>query len=213
MPPRPIATLPLLALAACTVGPEHRPPAVTGETAAWITPAEVTPVDIAWWQRLDDPLLTRLIERAASANLDLREAEARLREARANRDAAAGRRLPEISTGGSATANQLSKNGQIPVGNIPGFDRSFTLFDMGFDASWEIDLWGHATRSVEAAEARAQAAEAARQEATLQVIAEVARNYIDLRKAQARAASVRADAEARAKVAALTEQRYRAGEA
>ncbi|WP_380872051.1 multidrug efflux outer membrane protein OprN [Sphingomonas sp. DBB INV C78] len=207
-----LLSLPILALAACTVGPEHQRPVVAGDAGKWIEAADTQPIDTAWWQRLDDPVLTRLVEAAVARNLDLREADARLREARANRDAAAGRRLPQVDAAGSATLNQLSENGQIPLGNIPGFDRSFGLFDLGFDASWEVDLWGYNDRMVEAADARADAAEAARQEAALQVVAEVVRSYIDLRNAQERAASARADAEARGGIAKLTEQRYRAGE-
>lgn len=214
MPARRLAAaMPLLALAACTVGPDHRPPALSAVTAPWVTPADAAPVDPGWWRALDDPLLTRLVESAVARNLDLREAEATLRAARADRDAAAGGRLPAVNAAGSATTNRLSENGQIPIGAIPGFDRNLNLFDAGFDASWEIDLWGRNARTIEAANARADAADAARAAMTTQVIAEAVRAYADLRTAQARAASAGADADAQAGIARLTEQRYRAGEA
>lgn len=206
------AAVPLIALAACTVGPDHRPPAFSATAAPWIAPADAAPVDLAWWRGLNDPLLTRLVETVVARNLDLREAEASLRVARADRDAAAGRRLPTINAAGSVTTNRLSENGQIPIGAIPGFDRNLNLFDAGFDASWEIDLWGRTARTVEAANARAEAADAARQAMVMQVIAETVRAYADLRTAQARAASARADADAQTGISRLTEQRYRAGE-
>jgi len=200
------------ALSACVAGADHPRPAVAGEAGNWVAPAAAGPVDTTWWRGLGDAELARLVDLAVSGNRDLREAEARLRAARADRDAAAGRALPQLDAGGSATANRLSRNGQLPIGNIPGFDRSFNLFDAGFDASWEIDLWGRNARAIDAAQARAEAAEATRRDVTMQVIAEVVANYADLRAAQARAASARADADAQARIAGLTEQRYRAGE-
>lgn len=206
------AVLPLLALSACTVGPDYARPADT-TAGQWLAAADTQPVDTAWWRGLDDPLLAELVDQAVARNLDLKEAEARLREARANRDAAAGRGLPTLDVNASATQNQLSENGQIPVGNIPGFDRSFSLFDAGFDAAWEIDLWGRNARAVEAASARTGAAEAARRETQMRVIAEVVRSYADLRGAQARLASVGGDAEAQQGIARLVEERFRAGEA
>lgn len=209
----PLFCLPLAALAACTVGPDHQRPTVAGDAAPWAGPAASGDVDLAWWRRLDDPLLSELIEAAATRNLDLREAEAALREARANRDAAAGRALPELSASGSAMRNQLSENGQLPVNDIPGFDRRFTLFDAGFDASWELDLWGGTRRAIQAADARAEAAQAARRDVLLQTVAEVARTYADLRGAQARLESATSEAQAEDGIARLTGQRERAGEA
>lgn len=210
-PARLAFALPLIALAACTVGPDYARPA-DASAGQWLAPTESTAVDTAWWRGLNDPLLTELIDQAILRNLDLKEAEARLREARANRDAAAGGRLPEVNVTGAATQNQLSKNGQTPVANIPGFDRTFSLFDGGFDASWEIDLWGRTSRTIEAADARSEAAEAMRRETLMRVIAEVVRSYADLRGAQARLESASNDAEAQEGVARLVGERYRAGE-
>ena len=211
---RPITTLPaLLLLSACMVGPDYHHPPTVPASGAWSEPAVAGDVDAAWWRRLDDAELDRLIASAVARNLDLRIAEANLREARANLDATAGKRLPEIDATGSAARNQLSGNGQLPVASIPGFSRRYGLFDAGFDASWEIDLWGHTARQVQAARARAQAAEEARHGVLLQTVAEVVRAYVDLRGAQARLASAEQDARARADVAQLVTQRYRVGEA
>jgi len=210
----PLLTLALLA--GCTVGPDYQRPAAPGATAArWTEPADSGAIDPIWWRQFDDPQLTALIERALTSAPDVREAEARLREARASRDAAAGGALPALTAKGSVTENRLSNNGQIPLGQIPfpGFSRDLSLFDLGFDASWEIDLWGRQTRRVETATARADAAEAGRRDAMVMLSAEIARNYMDLRAAQADAASLAAIAAADADLSRLTRLRFDAGEA
>ncbi|MEG3149572.1 efflux transporter outer membrane subunit [Sphingomonas sp. ZT3P38] len=210
--------LPLLlagvSLAGCTVGPDYQRPTPPGATAAaWAEPGTPGPVDLAWWDRFGDAQLSALVARAIADGPDLAEAEARLAEARANRDAVAGARLPSLTATGSATETVLSRNGQLPVGQIPGFQREFRLFDGGFDASWEIDLWGRRVREGQAAAAREEAALFARRDVMLSLIAEVARNYLDLRTAQASAATARATADADAELARLTRLRRDAGEA
>ena len=209
-----ISLVPLVLLGACTVGPDYRKPVVAGEDASWDTPsASKDNVDAEPWRNLGDPLLTELFERAVAANLDLRQAEARLREARAALDAAAGGQFPAIAAGGSATRQQLSKNGQLPVGSIPGFERKFSLYDAGFDASWEIDLWGGTRRAIEAAERRFEAAGAQRKEVRLRVVAEIARAYAELRGAQADAKTQRSEAQVQRHLADLVRQSFEAGEA
>lgn len=204
----------LLALGACTVGPDYRGAPPVAVAPQWLAPGEAaTPSTAAWWESFADPTLTRLILAASSDNLDLRAAKARLAEARASRDMAAGARLPQLGAAASATTNRLSENGQIPVGRIPGFARDLDLFDAGFDASWELDLWGRTRRSVQGASARAQAAEAEQRGALISLQAEVARTYVELRAAQAQLASLQADADAQQRIAALTRQRFDAGEA
>jgi len=143
----------------------------------------------------------------------LREAQARLAEARANRDAVRGGHLPDASVSASGDRVVLSKNGQIPFGQIPGFDRAFPLFDLGFDASWEIDLWGRQARETEAAQARTQSAALSIEGTRLQLIAELARGYVDLRRAQADAVLAENILAARQRLADLTDLRARAGEA
>lgn len=201
------------ALAGCaTVGPDYRPPE-TRVSEAWVGPVSSAAVDGAWWQRFEDPLLAELVAAAIAGNKDIAEAGARLREARANRDAVHGRELPQVGVSAIATENRLSENGQLPVGKVPGLGRNLAIYDVGFDASWEIDLWGGTRRAVESSEARAEAAEEARRGATLQVIAEVVRSYIDLRTAQTLRANAIADAQAQAGIARLVGDRQRAGAA
>lgn len=210
-PPFP-ALLASLSVAACTVGPSYveSSPAVA---PGWISAANPHPIDEDWWRSLNDLQLVELVELAVTSNHDVREAEARLREARALRDAARGRAGPDAALSGAATANRVSENGQLPVANVPGFDPQFSLFDFGFDASWEIDLWGRTRRSIEAADARAEAMQEARRNVILQVIAEVVRSYVDLRGSQTRLLVARADANAQQAIASLVERRFRSGEA
>ena len=199
-----------LVLAGCTVGPDYSPPVIT-VSETWIGAADPGSIDLAWWRAFNDPMLSELVDRAVAGNKDLDEAEARLREARALRDAVRGRTLPQAGVAGVATQNRLSENGPLPVGKVPGLGRDLSIFDAGFDASWEIDLWGGARRAVESAEARAQAAEEARHGAVIQVIAEMVRTYIDLRAAQALGANAADAAAAQAQTAHLIADRLRAG--
>jgi NodT family efflux transporter outer membrane factor (OMF) lipoprotein len=202
----------MLATAGCTVGPDYaqRAPKVGPE---WVEPADAGPVDLSWWESFGDATLANLVKKAVAANLDIAEAQARLAEARANRDAAAGRQLPDARAVGSATENQVSENGQLPVANIPGFDRRYSLFDLGFDASWEIDLWGRNRRSLEAAQARAAAAAESARAVRLRVIAEVVRNYIDLRAAQARLQVAEQNGRVLGEIGRVAQLRFAAGEA
>lgn len=203
--------LPLLA-AACTVGPNYRHPATPGEAGKWVAPADTAAVDLSPWQKLGDPVLTDLIDKALAANLDIAEAEGRLREARAQRGAAGARALPNANLSGSAQQTQTSLVGQFPARNIPFYDRNFSLVQAGFDASWEIDLWGGNGRGIEAANRQLDAASARRADVRLQTVAEVARTYAQLRGSQATLASVRTDAAAQADTARLVRQRLAAGE-
>lgn len=206
-------TLPLFVLAACTVGPNYKEPPKVAMALNWSEPTSTASVDPAWWRSLGDPVLTELLQAAAAHNLDLRVAAAQVREARANRDIAFGGLFPQVTASGSATRNELSGNGEIPVQSIPNFARTFNLFDVGFDASWEIDFWGGNRRSLEAAHARSASAQEAARSLKLEIIAEVAHTYFDLRSAQARLASARSDAQARTDTAALVTLRYKAGDA
>jgi len=210
----PLFLLPLLLASACTVGPDYRPPE-TKAAPEWLEAGAPGQVDLQWWDRFGDAQLSALVQRAVASSPDLKEAEARLAEARANREAIAGGRLPNVTAKGSATENVLSNNGQLPLGSIPfpGFSRDFPLFDLGFDASWEIDLWGRRTRQMQGATARLESATYAKRDVMLTLIAEVVRSYMDLRAAQADAATAEAQATSNAELARLSGLRFKAGEA
>lgn len=208
-----VSALPLVALVgACTVGPDYHAPEAR-IPAAWAEPAMAGQVDEgAWWKALNDPLLDALVDEMLASSPTLREAAARIAEARASRDAVRGATGPQVQASGSAGETMLSKNGQFPVGSIPGFAREFPLFDMSFDASWELDLWGRRTRAIEAATARAGQAEMAAQGVRLQLIGELARAYVELRLAQRETALTKEALAAWQNLEVLAALRERAGE-
>jgi outer membrane protein, multidrug efflux system len=171
--------------------------------AGWTAPPQVQaaaasePVPERWWAVLGDAQLDRLIDRAVAAAPDLRTAQLRLREARARVDVADAGRLPGVTA--SLTASR--SRGSAATG--AGSTRS--LFDAGFDASWEADLFGGQAAAAQAARADLGAAEASLADVAVSLKAEVARNYLDLRGLQARTAV------ARASLAAQTENWQIAG--
>ena len=199
-------------LTACAVGPRYAAPSIDAE-ARWMADANTGPIDLSWWHSFNDPLLDELVQSAVSSNPDLRQAQARLQEARADRAAAMGQRLPQLDVDAAVNRNAFSEDGPIPVQRIPGFQRDYNLFEASFDASWEIDLWGYHRRTVEAARDRVQSADESRRDMLMRVVTEVARSYIDLRSAQQRLVSAQADADAQADEARLIGQRWQLGEA
>jgi len=202
-----------LLVSACVQGPDYKAPEPR-IADAWVGQGGAGSVtDAPWWKDLNDPLLDHLVDEMLAGNPSLREAQARLAEARANRDAVRGGRLPQVSTSATANRVMLSENGELPFGNLPDFDRAFPILDVGFDASWEIDLWGRQARQDEAADARTAAAALSAEGTRLQLIAELTRAYVELRRAQADIAVANDTLAARQRLADLTALRARAGEA
>jgi NodT family efflux transporter outer membrane factor (OMF) lipoprotein len=145
------------------------------------------PVTITqWWATLNDPELDALIDRAVESNLDLRLATARLREARARRAAVSGEQLPTINLDAAYHHERISGNSQpfASVGNTGQIPFEWNLYQLGFDANWELDVFGGTRRAVEAAGADVTAGVEGRREVLLSVLAEVARNYVELRGIQ-----------------------------
>src|SRR3569832_1407135 len=181
-----IALMLMMAAAACTVGPKYRAPespVPSGWRGVEAGAATGRPAEIeTWWASFNDPELNSLIERAARANLDLRQAEARVREARARYGVVAADRLPELDASGAYTRSRASENGPFVFTPIAG--REVNLYQAGFDASWELDLFGGVRRSIEAAEADIAASVEDRRAVQVSLLAEVGRNYIDLRRIQ-----------------------------
>jgi len=178
---RPVALLlgSALLTACAAVGPDYRapPPVTTG--SGWTQPvAAAESIDLAnWWTALGDPVLERLIDAALSRNLDLRLAAARIDEARALRDRVAGDQAPVVHAGASVNRRRQSENGPLPIGSIPGLDATQTIYDAGFDAAWEADLFGGKRRALEGADARVQASEIEAQGVRMRIVAEVARAW------------------------------------
>jgi NodT family efflux transporter outer membrane factor (OMF) lipoprotein len=138
-----------------------------------------------WWATLNDPVLDRLIDRAVESNLDLKLATARLREARARRAVAAGGRFPQVDARAGYKHERISGN-SLPFASVESGTLPFewNLYQLGFDANWELDVFGGVRRSVEAADADLAASSEDRHDVLLSVMAEVARNYVELRGLQ-----------------------------
>lgn len=169
-------------LTACVVGPDyHAPPSVdTGRGWTQAAAGASAPADLThWWSTLGDPELERLVDTALAQNLDIRQAAARIDEARALRDRAAGQQLPAVSAGASVNHRRQSENGPLPIRSMPGLEASQTIYDAGFDAAWEVDLFGANRRTLEGASARLQATQAEAQGVHMRIAAEVARTWFE----------------------------------
>lgn len=200
-------------LVGCTVGSDYLRPEIAGASAPWSTAQSQLPVDLDPWRRLGDPLLVTLIDEAMAANRDIAASDARLREARAMRDVAQGGGGPDVAVTTSAQRRRLSRDGEFPFAKLPGLENEFSLFDGGFDAAWEIDLWGARRRSIEGATARTAAAVASTIELRLRVVAEVTRAYARMRGAQAKVAILELQAADHAQLIELSRQLFVSGEA
>jgi NodT family efflux transporter outer membrane factor (OMF) lipoprotein len=215
------ALLTALLVSACTVGPNYQRPqvAVPGSFskagAATASDAELA----AWWGAFHDPQLDALVQRALAQNLDLEAAAARIREARARETVAGAAGLPQVDAQSSVTRQRISENAiPVPPGGggpqggafgLPGSE--FTTWRAGFDASWEIDLFGRTRRSVEAARARTEAATWDRRDLQVTAAAEVANAYLTLRTLQARIANAQADLASEQRSQRLIAARVRGG--
>jgi len=179
----------LLALSGCNaVGPDFTPPETGLPDRAFVAGARTAAPDPAWWATFRDPALTRLVREVADKNLDVRAATLRVAQSRAQRGAAAAAQLPSLNGDAKATREQYSQNGVLSLMNglVPGGIDVPPISDhyLGFDAAWELDIWGRVRRSVEAADAQVQVSEDQRRDALLSVMAETARDYIQLRGVQ-----------------------------
>ena len=163
-------------VAGCTVGPNYKRPEVPVPKAFSEGPAEGPTSLEGWWSGFEDPILDSLVARAVERNLDLKIATARIREARATRGIAEANGFPQVTaSGGYARSKRTLSFGE------PGTASAHSVFEAGFDASWEIDLFGGVRRDNEAALAQVEAVEEARNDVLVTLVADIARNYLDLR--------------------------------
>ena len=137
----------------------------------------------AWWREFDDPLLAALVEQSLDTNLDIRRAMANLREARAIASRTGFDRFPTVTADASYARQRLSEGG-VSGGAVQ--DRTLDVYETGFDALWELDLFGRVSQRIAAAEALEASAEADLKRIYVSIAAEVARTYIELRGAQYR---------------------------
>lgn len=234
--------------AACTVGPEMRQPEISvppewaaqgarAFDAGLPSHAVSRPLDsAAWWAAFADPTLDRLVQLAATQNLDVQTAVLRIEESRTQRDSVAGRRYPTVAGSVIAGRARLSENGGLQSlagggtssgggsggggggsGSGSGGSSSatpapaFNLFQLGFDATWELDLFGGTRRSIEAAEANVRSAEEARHDALVSLTAEIAKNWFGLRGARQQREIALADIATQEELRRLVGSRNRAG--
>ena len=244
----------LAMLGGCEVGPDYKapqthPPATFGAAATQPSatqpatqPAEA--VDIGkWWESFHDPALNQLIARGIKSSLDVRLAEARVREARAQLEGNVATLFPTVDGTASYSRSRASKNA-ISIGGSTGpgsstgtggtgtggtggsgttssgttssspfaFSLGTTnLYQAGFDAGWEIDVFGGTRRAIEAAQYTLEAQVDARRNATITLLSEVARNYIILRGLQQELAIVRDNVASQKDFLDLTQAKFRAG--
>ena len=198
----------VVGLAGCAVGPDYVTPDVV-MPARWQRAAGDHAVTRAalgdWWRDLRDPLLDELMVRAVEGNLDVATAKARIRQARAERREAIGGLLPTVSNAESATRQQSAASAAMPGTSVSD------TFRAGFDASWEIDLFGANARAVEAAGANVHATENDLDAALLTLVGDVASYYVEARGYQARIALAQRTAKSQRETAALTRTKFEAG--
>jgi NodT family efflux transporter outer membrane factor (OMF) lipoprotein len=212
-----LSLIPFLLLGACTVGPNYAgPPQAIGSAAtpparfarADNTLATTAPTVADWWTTLNDPMLTWLEERALASNPNVAVAQARLKQARASL------RLERANQAPNANASATYLHADLPALDLgSGGGTSVDFFNLGFDASWEIDLFGGRRRTVEAARASAAAAEANVADAQVSLSADVAQAYVGLRDAQQRLILAREASRMQRDTLKLTEQRFANGTA
>jgi NodT family efflux transporter outer membrane factor (OMF) lipoprotein len=174
----------LFALTGCTtLGPDYKPPR-TAAPSHWTTElrdgltgaAADTNLLERWWTVFNDPVLSDLVERASAGNLDLRQAQARVREARALRGMAKAGLFPTVGANASASRTKSSKEA--------GSGQTSDFYTTSLDASWELDLFGGKRRSLESATATWQAAQESLRDVQVSLLAEVALNYVEVRSYQ-----------------------------
>lgn len=205
--------LPLLLVACRPVGPNYALPRPT--VPEQFTSTGGTIADTATWgSTWKDPQLQSLVHRALTESPDLQAAEARLRQARANQgiqEAAGG---PDLDMGTMVSRDRMSENSGL-ISNLPtkNLKTEFTTYQVGFDASWEIDLFGHQRRLAEGARARTQAAEERLRDVRLVLASEVTRHYVEYRMGQQRLALAEESLTYHGELVRLTKLRINVGDA
>ncbi len=200
----------VFSLSACmTVGPDYVQPE-TSKPAQWIAGVDESsegggdPQALAqWWSTLNDPLLTGLIGRAVRGNLDLKQAEARVREARARRGIVRANQFPTLDANGAVQLRRSSPS--------TGTGKESDFFSVGFDSAWELDLFGGIRRSVEAADAGIEEQIENFHAVMVSLTAEVALNYVEIRSFQTRLSIAEANRAAQTETLEIARARFESG--
>jgi len=217
-----VALIASMFAAGCMVGPNYHSPQ-TKVSDKWapenatanksVTKVDQPPV-AEWWTTFNDPTLNALIDRAVQGNLDLQLAQARVREARAQRGVVAADLYPTVNVSSSYQRSRISKNingVQTPTGSQNNLNVTGDLYQVGFDATWEIDVFGGIRRDIEAANADINAQIEDRRNTLVTLLAEVARNYTELRGAQQQITIAEANLKAQQETLDITKTRFDAG--
>lgn len=200
--------LPLaILLAGCTVGPNFTKPKL--DLPGQFTEKPATPTEIAlsdaqlkrWWTDFDDPVLDRLVDQAIAGNLDLKVARQRLIQARAQKVEAAAGSLPTVDFGASYTRARSSTNITWPPGS-----GNYQYYQLGFDASWELDIFGENRRATEAAGYNLDATIAGRRALLVSLLSELATDYATLRSGQEELAIAESNVKTAQEVLSYTQQ-------
>jgi NodT family efflux transporter outer membrane factor (OMF) lipoprotein len=215
-----ISSLLLLAVTGCTMGPDFKRPTAPYDPASFLDGRQaptsrsqpaVAPIQVEWWQSFNDPELNSLEERAVAQNLDVLTATVRIAEARSNAGVTASAFFPSVS-GNTVAADIKPSDKGLSLGGSGGGDvNPISFYQYGFDATWTVDLWGKVRRQVEAGNAAIQVQEIDRRGTVIQMMAEVARDYLQLRNAQMQLKIAQDNVRTAQNLLNLTQQRAAAG--
>jgi multidrug efflux system outer membrane protein len=195
----------LLAESGCVVGPHYKVPVDVPVTMVKTDLVSAAAPAQSWWRLFDDPVLDDLVSRAQSGNLDLRQALGRVRAARGLFEDAKLDRFPRVTSGADYQRSRAQRPGQTTD------QVTVEQVDLGFDASWEIDLFGRVSHQIDSVRADAEAAQYDADDAKVIVTAEVVRNYLVLRGAQARRLVAEHNVTTQAETLRLTQLRVTVG--
>lgn len=204
-------------LSACAVGPDYRPPAaVAPDEWRAIPPDGVrtespdAPSLAAWWTSLNDPTLNALIDRALAENKTVKQARARVLEARARRGATAGAFFPSVgaSAGASRTDSESRFSGSDDGSDLGDQDE---VYSAGLDSLWELDLFGGQRRAFESSSAQLAASEADLRDVLVTLLGDVALGYTTVRTAQSRLTFAEANLKSQSDLVDITRWRAEAG--
>ncbi|MFT3789412.1 MAG: efflux transporter outer membrane subunit [Tepidisphaeraceae bacterium] len=203
-------------IAGCTVGPDYQAPKtrVGDSFGATTLPTSqpTTMVDLTrWWESFNDQQLNRLLVRAVESNLDVKLAESRVRQARAELQGSNAGFFPTLDASGGYTRTRSSTNARTGVPANAVIPTETDLYRAGFDAGWEIDIFGGTRRAVESAQASFEASIESRRGVLVSLLAEVAQNYVALRGYQHQLQIVQRNVKAQSETVDYQRTRLKAG--
>ncbi|MBU4563128.1 MAG: efflux transporter outer membrane subunit [Desulfarculus sp.] len=207
-----------LSLAGCvTVGPDYKQPSTPKADVSGIADsaaqqgrrASISKQDlVSWWTVFNDPTLSKLIQEALKGNLDVREARAKVREARAQLTISRAGLFPSVDATGSYQQTRAITGYNA---NDEAIRAENTYYNAGFDASWEIDIFGGTRRGVEAAKADIESEQASLESVWVSMAGEVAQTYVSIRSYQQRIKVAEDNLKAQADTLDILQARYKAG--